>query len=108
MIVEAIEAAGYVPGKDCYLAIDTAATELYDEKTGIYNLAGEGVKKTAAEMVDFYAALAEKYPIISIEDGLAEEDWEGWKLLTERLGAKVQLVGDRLICNQHQTLGERY
>ena len=71
VIVEAIEAAGYVPGKDCYLAIDTAATELYDEKTGIYNLAGEGVKKTSAEMVDFYAALAEKYPIISIEDGLA-------------------------------------
>ena len=63
VIVEAIEAAGYVPGKDCYLAIDTAATELYDEKTGIYNLAGEGVKKTSAEMVDFYAALAEKYPI---------------------------------------------
>ena len=106
MIVEASEAAGYVPGKDCYLAIDTAATELYDEKTGIYNLAGEGVKKTAAEMVDFYAALAEKYPIISIEDGLAEEDWEGWKLLTERLGAKVQLVGDDLFVTNTKRLAK--
>ncbi len=106
VIVEAIEAAGYVPGKDCYLAIDTAATELYDEKTGIYNLAGEGVKKTAAEMVDFYAALAEKYPIISIEDGLAEEDWEGWKLLTERLGAKVQLVGDDLFVTNTKRLAK--
>ena len=106
VIVEAIEAAGYVPGKDCYLAIDTAATELYDEKTGIYNLAGEGVKKTAAEMVDFYAALAEKNPIISIEDGLAEEDWEGWKLLTERLGAKVQLVGDDLFVTNTKRLAK--
>lgn len=104
VIVEAIEAAGYVPGKDCYLAIDTAATELYDEKTGIYNLAGEGVKKTAAEMVDFYAALAEKYPIISIEDGLAEEDWEGWKMLTDRLGDKVQLVGDDLFVTNTKRL----
>lgn len=106
VIVEAIEAAGYVPGKDCYLAIDTAATELYDEKTGIYNLAGEGVKKTAAEMVDFYAALAEKYPIISIEDGLAEEDWEGWKMLTDRLGDKVQLVGDDLFVTNTKRLAK--
>ena len=106
VIVEAIEAAGYVPGKDCYLAIDTAATELYDEATGIYNLAGEGVKKTAAEMVDFYAAMVEKYPIISIEDGLAEEDWEGWKLLTERIGDKVQLVGDDLFVTNTKRLAK--
>lgn len=106
VIVEAIEAAGYVPGKDCFLAIDTAATELYDEATGIYNLAGEGVKKTAAEMVDFYAAMVEKYPIISIEDGLAEEDWEGWKLLTERIGDKVQLVGDDLFVTNTKRLAK--
>lgn len=104
VIVEAIEKAGYEPGKDIYLAIDTAATELYDEASGIYHLAGEGVKKTSAEMVDFYADLVAKYPIISIEDGLAEEDWEGWHLLTERLGDKVQLVGDDLFVTNTKRL----
>ncbi|MDY3973745.1 MAG: phosphopyruvate hydratase, partial [Veillonella caviae] len=73
-------------------------------KDGKYNLAGEGKVKTAAEMVDFYEALVEKYPIISIEDGLAEEDWEGWKLLTERLGKKVQLVGDDLFVTNTERL----
>ena len=104
VIVEAIEKAGYVAGKDVYLAIDTAATELYDEETGIYHLAGEGVKKTAAEMVDFYERLVNKYPIISIEDGLAEEDWEGWHQLTERLGHRVQLVGDDLFVTNTKRL----
>ena len=106
VIVEAIEKAGYVPGQDVYLAIDTAATELYDEETGIYNLAGEGVKKTAAEMVDFYETLVNKYPIISIEDGLAEEDWNGWHMLTERLGDRVQLVGDDLFVTNTKRLSK--
>ena len=106
VIVEAIEKAGYVPGQDVYLAIDTAATELYDEESGIYNLAGEGVKKTAAEMVDFYETLVNKYPIISIEDGLAEEDWDGWHMLTERLGDRVQLVGDDLFVTNTKRLSK--
>lgn len=104
VIVEAIKNAGYEPGKDIYLAIDTAATELYDEASGIYHLAGEGVKRTSAEMVDFYADMCAKYPIISIEDGLAEEDWEGWHLLTERLGSKIQLVGDDLFVTNTKRL----
>lgn len=103
-IVEAIEKAGYVPGKDIRIALDVAATEIYDEKEKTYFLAGEGIKKTAAEMVEYYAELCEKYPIISIEDGLAEEDWEGWKLLTEKLGKKVQLVGDDLFVTNTQRL----
>ncbi len=103
-IVEAIEKAGYVPGKDIKIALDVAATEIYDENEKTYFLAGEGIKKTAAEMVDYYAELCEKYPIISIEDGLAEEDWEGWKLLTERLGKKVQLVGDDLFVTNTERL----
>lgn len=103
-IVEAIEKAGYVPGKDIRIALDVAATEIYDEKEKTYFLAGEGIKKTAAEMVDYYAELCEKYPIISIEDGLAEEDWEGWKLLTEKLGGKIQLVGDDLFVTNTERL----
>ncbi len=96
VIVDAIEKAGYKPGKDVKLAMDVAATELYDAKTKKYNLKGEGVEKTAEEMVDFYEMLIEKYPIVSVEDGLDEDDWEGWKLMTDRLGKKVQLVGDDL------------
>jgi len=95
-IVEAIKEAGYKPGEDVYLALDVAATELYDKDSKIYNLAGEGKELTAAQLIDFYADLVDKYPIISIEDGLDEEDWEGWKLLTEKIGNKVQLVGDDL------------
>lgn len=95
-IIEAIEKAGYKPGTDVMLALDVAATELYDEEKKVYHLAGEGISKTSAEMVDFYANLVEKYPIISIEDGLSEEDWEGWKLMTEKLGHKLQIVGDDL------------
>ena len=104
IIVEAIEAAGYVPGKDVYLALDVASTELYHD--GIYDLAGEGVQKTASEMVDFYEELCSKYPVISIEDGLAEEDWEGWKMMTERLGGKVQLVGDDLFVTNTRRLSK--
>lgn len=95
-IVEAISQAGYKPGEEVMLAMDVAASELFKKEDGKYHLTGEGVVKTSAEMVDWYAALVEKYPIISIEDGLDENDWEGHKLLTEKIGDKVQLVGDDL------------
>ena len=104
VIVEAVKEAGYEPGKDIKLAIDATSSEFY--KDGKYVLAGEGKEKTAAEMVEFYAALVEKYPIISIEDGLAEEDWEGWKLLTDKLGKKVQLVGDDLFVTNTERLSK--
>ncbi|MBT2217892.1 phosphopyruvate hydratase [Virgibacillus dakarensis] len=93
-IVEAIEAAGYKPGEQVKLAMDVAASEMYEE--GKYNLKGEGVVRTSEEMVDWYESLVEKYPIISIEDGLDENDWEGHKKLTDRLGGRIQLVGDDL------------
>ena len=101
LIMEAIEKAGYKPGVDICLALDCAATEMYDEakkigKEGDYHFWKIGVTKTCDEMIDFIADICERYPIISVEDGLAEEDWEGWKKLTERLGSKVQLVGDDL------------
>ncbi|NLZ93425.1 MAG: phosphopyruvate hydratase [Firmicutes bacterium] len=101
-IVSAIEKAGYKPGEDVVLALDVAATEMYQE--GLYHLAGEGLKKTAAEMVAYYEKLTSAYPIISIEDGLAEEDWEGWKLLTQKLGQNVQLVGDDLFVTNMERL----
>ncbi|MDA8188369.1 MAG: phosphopyruvate hydratase [Dehalococcoidales bacterium] len=94
LILRAIEAAGYKPGEDIFVALDPAASEFYSD--GKYVLAKEGRTLTSAEMVDFYADWVSKYPIISIEDGLAEDDWEGWKLLTQRLGSKVQIVGDDL------------
>jgi len=106
VILEAVEKAGYKPGDDIRLAIDTAATELYSEEDGKYYFPGEGVVRTAAEMVDFYEYLANKYPIISLEDGLAEEDWEGWKLLTQRLGKKIQLVGDDLFVTNTERLSK--
>ena len=96
LIMEAIEAAGYKPGTDFMLAMDPATTELYDAEKGTYNLEGEGRVLTSDEMVEYWAALVEKYPIISIEDGLAEDDWDGWVKLTQRIGDKVQLVGDDL------------
>ncbi len=104
VIVEAIKKAGYKPGKDVMLAIDTAASGLY--KGGKYHLEGEGVTMTSAQMVDWYAGLCEKYPIISLEDGLAEDDWKGWKLLTEKLGAKVQIVGDDLFVTNVERLAK--
>ncbi len=94
VIVDAIKRAGYVPGEQIALALDVAATELYQD--GVYLLASEGLKKTSLEMIDYYEDLISRFPIISIEDGLAEDDWEGWRLLTERLGQQVQLVGDDL------------
>ncbi len=101
LIMEAIEKAGYKPGEDICLALDVAATEMYDEakkigKEGMYHFWKIGVTKNTEEMIAFYEDLVNRYPIISIEDGLAEEDWDGWKILTERLGNKIQLVGDDL------------
>ena len=104
IICEAIKQAGYEPGSDFKLAIDAASSEFY--KDGKCNLAGEGKVKTAEEMVEFYAYLTEKYPIVSIEDGLAEEDWDGWKLLTDRIGDKVQLVGDDLFVTNTKRLSK--
>ena len=106
VIVEAIEKAGYVPGKDVKIALDVAATELYDSEKGFYHLAGEGVKKTAEEMVEYYEMLAAKYPIVSIEDGLAEDDWEGWKYMTDKLGKKLQLVGDDFFVTNTERLAK--
>ncbi|WP_427338853.1 phosphopyruvate hydratase [Caloranaerobacter sp. DY30410] len=105
-IVEAIKRAGYKPGEEIALALDVAATELYDKEKKVYKLAGEGKELTAEELVNFYSDLVEKYPIISIEDGLDEEDWEGWKLLTEKLGNKIQLVGDDLFVTNTKRLSK--
>jgi enolase len=97
VVIAAIKQAGYKPGKEVFIALDPAASEFYDADTKKYVFKkSDGSKHTAAQMVDFYADLAKKYPIISIEDGLAENDWDGWKLLTEKLGDKLQLVGDDL------------
>lgn len=104
VIVEAIEKAGYVPGNDVRLALDVASTEIY--KDGKYHLAGENAVKTSEEMVEYYEYLCGKYPIISIEDGLAEDDWDGWKLMTEKLGKKIQIVGDDLFVTNPQRLAK--
>jgi enolase len=102
VMVEAIQKAGYQAGKDIYLALDPAASEVF--KDGAYVLAGEGKKLTPGEMVDYYAGLVGRYPIVSIEDGMAEEDWDGWKALTDRLGRTVQLVGDDLFVTSKERL----
>jgi enolase len=102
VIMEAIEAAGYRPGEDVALALDPAATEFY--KDGKYVFEAEGKSRTAEEMVEYYAMLASKYPILSIEDGLAEDDWDGWRKLTERLGKQVQLVGDDIFVTNTELL----
>ena len=104
LIVEAISKAGYEPGKDVMLGLDVAASEMYNEETKKYVLAGEGKELTAAEMVDLYEDWTTNFPIITIEDGLDEEDWAGWKVLTERLGKKVQLVGDDLFVTNTERL----
>jgi enolase len=105
-IVEAIAKAGYKPGEEVMLAMDVASSELYSKEDGKYHLEGEGLVKTSAEMVDWYEELVSKYPIISIEDGLDENDWEGHKLLTDRIGKKVQLVGDDLFVTNTKKLAE--
>jgi enolase len=105
VIMTAIKEAGYEPGKDVMLAMDVASSEFYNKEKGVYVLAGEGNKElTNSELADFYVDLVSKYPIISIEDGLDENDWDGWKVLTEKLGDKVQLVGDDLFVTNTERL----
>lgn len=110
LIVEAIEAAGYVPGDDVKIALDVASSEMYSDKTGMYHfqgesqLAGEEVVRDTNEMIDYLEELISEFPIISIEDGLSEDDWDGWKELTKRLGDKVQLVGDDLFVTNTKRL----
>ncbi|WP_455520810.1 phosphopyruvate hydratase [Parvimonas micra] len=101
-IMEAIEKAGYIAGKDIFLALDVASSEMYEN--GKYNFKGEGKIYSSEELVNYYCDLVEKYPIISIEDGLSEDDWDGWKLLTEKIGNKVQLVGDDLFVTNYSRL----
>ena len=109
-LVEAIEASGYVPGQDIKIAMDAASSELYNEKTGMYHfpgeskLKGEEVLRDTGEMLSYYERLVENYPIISIEDGLDENDWDGWQELTKRLGDKIQLVGDDLFVTNTKRL----
>lgn len=102
VIIEAIQKAGYTPGKDIFIALDPASSEIFED--GKYNLKGEGKVLTPEQMSDYYVDLVNKYPIISIEDGMAEEDWEGWKHLTEKLGGKIQLVGDDLFVTNTKRL----
>lgn len=110
LIVEAIETSKYIPGQDIKIALDVASSELYHEKTGMYHFLGESqltgreVVRDRAEMIAYYEALIEQFPIISIEDGLAEDDWDGWKELTKRLGHKIQLVGDDLFVTNTKRL----
>ena len=104
LIVDAIAKAGYEPGKDVMLGLDVAATEMYDKETKLYDLKHEGKKLTAEQMVDLYEEWVNNFPIVTIEDGLDEEDWDGWKVLTDRLGKKVQLVGDDLFVTNTERL----
>ncbi|MEI6705197.1 MAG: phosphopyruvate hydratase [Deltaproteobacteria bacterium] len=107
VIMEAIVKAGYKPGEDVLLALDVASSELFDKEKGVYTLENETQKeKTSVEMVDFYENLVNKYPIISIEDGMAENDWDGWKLMTDRLGKRIQIVGDDLFVTNPKILKE--
>ena len=108
--MEAIEKAGYIPGEDVFIAIDAAASELYEEEKGVYCFLGESrmkgteVLRDSEEMIAYFEKLTDKFPIVSIEDGLDEDDWEGWKKMTERLGTKVQLVGDDLFVTNKKRL----
>ncbi len=97
VILQAIEKAGYRPGEDIYIALDPASSELYDEKSGLYKLPIEGKQLSSEELADLWVDWCSRFPIISLEDGMAEDDWDGWKLLYQKLGRKVQLVGDDLL-----------
>ena len=101
-IVKSIESAGYKPGQDVCIALDAASSEFYED--GKYNMKGEGKVFTNAELVGYYEELANEFPIVSLEDGMAEDDWEGWKMLTDRLGGKIQLVGDDLFVTNTERL----
>lgn len=102
VIVQAIQEAGYVPGEHVSIALDSAASSFYQD--GLYNLAAEGTQKTSEEMVDFYTDLVDRYPIVSLEDGLDENDWDGWKLLTQKLGPRIQIVGDDIFVTNMELL----
>jgi enolase len=104
VVMEAIQKAGFTPGKDMFIALDAAASEFYNDATGTYNFASTGESRNSEEMVAFWTDWCERYPIISIEDGLAEDDWAGWKLATEKLGHKIQLVGDDLFVTNTKRL----
>jgi len=106
LIIDAIRRAGYTPGEDIVIAIDVASSGMYDQNTKLYDFAGERIKRTTAELIDYYDMLIEKYPVVSIEDGLSEDDWDGWELLTKRLGGKIQLVGDDLFATNPQRLAK--
>jgi enolase len=102
-VMKSIEDAGFVPGEDVYLALDCAATEYFSD--GLYDMTGEGMRRSPAENADYLSELVDAYPIISIEDGMSEDDWEGWKLLTEQIGDRCQLVGDDLFVTNTERLG---
>ncbi len=104
LILEAIEKAGYKPGEDIFICLDPASSEFYDKEKGLYILSSENKKLSSEEMVDYYANWVDKYPIVSIEDGLDENDWDGWKVMTEKLGSKIQLVGDDLFVTNKERL----
>ncbi len=104
VLMEGIDKAGYKPAKDFYICLDPAASSFYDKKKKKYILASEKKELTASQMVDYYSNLVKKYPIFSIEDGLAEDDWEGWKFMTEKLGSKIQLVGDDIFVTNPERL----
>ena len=106
VVLEAIEKAGYRPGQDIYIALDAASSEFYDAKKNAYVFESTGDERTAAEMVDFWTEWTNKYPIVSIEDGLAEDDWQGWKALTDAIGHKTQIVGDDLFVTNSQRLAQ--
>jgi len=103
-IIEAIEGAGYVPEQDVFIALDPAASEFFDQGKGLYILAGEGLSLDPVEMAEYYADLCSRYPIVSVEDGMAEDDWEGWAAITDLLGGRVQLVGDDLFVTSQDRL----
>jgi enolase len=105
VILEAIEKTSFKPGEQVCFGIDAAASSFFDKSSNTYKLEGEGRELTSAELVDWYAGLCQRYPIVSIEDGMAEDDWDGWKLLTEKLGSKIQLVGDDLFVTNISRLG---
>ena len=104
VVLEAIKAAGYTPGKDIWIALDAASSEFFDKKTGKYTFESTGDVMDSKQLVEFWTDWVNKYPIISIEDGLDEDDWEGWKMLTEKIGDKCQLVGDDLFVTNTQRL----
>ncbi len=106
VVMQAIEKAGFKPGEDVYIALDAASSEFYKTESGLYVFESTGEKRSSAEMVDFWVDWCQKYPIVSIEDGLAEDDWAGWKMATEKLGSKVQLVGDDLFVTNTKRLAQ--